>query len=124
MNNEREVDQATDLIGGAQKVREYFGQWPSFHDAEILDLHLDRANSSWLRVYTAIDGFHPEQRTGTVIFRFKEVIDLELYDFSCQNVVSSIVFKKTAKGFKVSCVPCFGLGGWLEVSDISVELVV
>lgn len=122
MDEDRQIENAVELIHGFEAVRDFFGRWPSFHDAEIVELHLDRKGPSWLRVYTAIDGFHPEQKSGTVVFRFNEVLDLELYDFSIQNVVSSINFVRTQSGMKISLGACYGLAGWLEVSGASVEL--
>ena len=122
MSNNPEASNSFELIEGNEVIRRYFGRWPSFHDAEIVEIHLHREEPSWLRVNTAIDGFHPEQKTGIVVFHFAEVLDLELYDFSNQNVVSSIDFKKTERGIKILLGPCYGLQGWLEVSSISAEL--
>ena len=39
-------------IEGAAELEEWFGYWPSFHDAEIVSLHLNRRGSSSLRVHT------------------------------------------------------------------------
>jgi len=39
-------------IPGASDLFAWFGFWPSFHDGEVLSLHLDRAGSSQLRVHT------------------------------------------------------------------------
>ena len=122
MSEGPEVTNSFTLIEGNEAIRRYFGRWPTFHDAEIIEMHLHRGELSWLRVDTAIDGFHPEQKTGIVVFRFSGVLDLELNDFSNQNVVSSIDFEKTVKGIKVLLGPCYGLQGWLEVSGVSVEL--
>ncbi len=32
------------LIAGSEKLTKIFGHWPSFHDAEVLDLHFARGN--------------------------------------------------------------------------------
>lgn len=123
MSEEPGVSNAVELIEGSQAIRDYFGRWPSFHDAEIVEIHLNREEPSWLKIYTAIDGFHPEQKVGTIVFHFKEILNLDLGDFSPQNVVSSIDFEKTERGLKASLWPCYGLSGWLEVTEMSVELV-
>ena len=39
-------------IHGAAELHDWFGYWPNFHDAEIINLHLNRTGSSSLRVHT------------------------------------------------------------------------
>lgn len=39
-------------IPGAMQLDSWFGCWPSFHDAEIISLHLNRNGNSFLRVHT------------------------------------------------------------------------
>lgn len=39
-------------LPGAEKVISWFGEWPSFHDAEVLELHMDRRGQSWVKVHT------------------------------------------------------------------------
>jgi hypothetical protein len=36
---------------GTDKIIQWFGQWPSFHDAEILELHLNRTGESWIKIH-------------------------------------------------------------------------
>ncbi len=36
----------THKIAGAERVLDIFGAWPSFHDAEVLSLRLDRSGLS------------------------------------------------------------------------------
>ena len=37
---------------GANKVIEWFGKWPSFHDAEIIELRLVRYGTCRLKIHT------------------------------------------------------------------------
>src|SRR5712692_434714 len=39
-------------IDGARELHDWFGYWPSFHDAEIIRLHLNRRGSSSLVIHT------------------------------------------------------------------------
>jgi len=39
-------------IPGALGLSEWFGYWPSFHDAEVLSLDLHRAGPSTLKIHT------------------------------------------------------------------------
>ena len=40
--NEAAMSEIASLIVGSEKLTSIFGRWPSFHDAEIHDLHLQR----------------------------------------------------------------------------------
>lgn len=46
------LDPELDSIDGAQELYDRFGYWPSFHDAEIISLHLSRASPSSLIIHT------------------------------------------------------------------------
>ena len=39
-------------IAGAQELHDWFGYWPSFHDSEIVSLHLNRTNPSALKIHS------------------------------------------------------------------------
>ncbi len=68
-------------IPGTETIVNWFGEWPSFHDAEVISLfYLVRAiDPSNLSLFP--------QKPATVQFIFEEVSDLELCDFSSQNVI-------------------------------------
>jgi hypothetical protein len=91
------VDLSTSIYdtvpGGADLVR-WFGQVPTFHDAEILDLNLRRRGQSILRVHGWIgtslmgnDGYLEPDKHAIVTFAIEDVMDLQLDGFSVQNVV-------------------------------------
>jgi hypothetical protein len=50
------------------------------------------------------------------------VTDLELADFSSQNVIGDLELTKTAAGFRLTLTPCYGLAGYIEAKRMSVEL--
>ena len=69
-------------IPGFAAVVKWFGHWPSFHDAEILELHFDRANQSWIKIHMWLMSEEPGKlklrKHAIVTFTLEQVIDLEL----------------------------------------------
>ena len=116
-------------IPGAAAVSTWFGEWPSFHDAEILHLHLNRAGTSQLSVHAwkvspevdAQGQFHREKHA-VVTFELKDISDLELFDFSQQNVLASLDVVHDASGFHVLLSPSYGIGGRIDAGHVSVSL--
>ncbi len=110
-------------IPGSDKVREWFGYWPDFHDAEIVSLHLCRSGDSVLRVYP----YAPE-KPATVEFFLSEMVGLELWDFSSQNVIGSLDIEWAKREDSDTVVrlrmhPCYGLAGYLEAKEIRVSVM-
>jgi hypothetical protein len=103
-------------IPGAEEIISWYGEWPSFHDAEILELHLERAGRCWIKIYNV---WH---RYGVVTFSMDEVTDLELADFSHQNVIGGLELTETPAGFRMTMTPCYGMAGYIEARRMSVEL--
>jgi len=99
------------LIEGAEKVTSIFGFWPSFHDAEIVELHLWRGDSLTERshprfpVVTAkihlweitneIDakGYYVLRNHTLATLRFHDALHLEIKGFSNQNVIFGLSIK-------------------------------
>lgn len=111
------------LPAGAEKVIEWFGRWPSFHDAEIVSLQLSRSASSLLRVYP----YFPE-KPATVHFILENVTDIDLTGFSSQNVIFGLSLEASASErgdavYRLVLSPCFGIGGRMEAKSVRVELV-
>ena len=123
------MDEFLRNIAGAQKLFDWFGYWPSFHDAEILSLALNRSGVSDMRILTwemtnEIDekGFYVLQKHTIVRFIFEEIIDLELSGFSDQNVIFGLSLRPIAEGTRIALDPCCGLAGNISARNISVEL--
>ena len=120
-------------VSRAELLVEPFGYWPSFHDAEVHRVELDRGDGA--RAPNAIADNHVFETDGTVDergyfrnktsvrvrLRFAAVDDLELYGLGCQNVISELVLAPTLEGrIRVSLAPCFGLSGTLTCASIEV----
>ena len=115
--------QILQAIAGAEALRQWFGSWPSFHDAEVISLSLARKGSSVLRIYP----YYPD-RCAIVDFIFEDVTDIELHDFSSQNVIMSLSIERAIDQngdpvYRLSLSPCYGLAGRIDAKSIRVELI-
>lgn len=107
---------------GVEAVKEWFGGWPSFHDAEIISLTLARKGASVLRVYPYSAG-----KPATVDFVFEAVTDIELNDFSPQNVINGLYVEKAidqnnASVYRIVLAPCYGLAGRIDATSVHLKL--
>ena len=116
-------------IEGADEVVKWFGHWPSFHDAEILELHLDRACRSWIKIHAWLmtneideNNYYKRDKHAVVKFAFERVFKLELTGFSIQNVISELSLEKGVRGLRLCLSRCYGLSGFIEADRMSVSL--
>jgi len=116
-------------IHGASELYDWFGYWPSFHDAEIISLHLNRGGNSSLRVHTwemtkEVDekGYYVLARHVVVEFILEAVSDLSLNGFNHQNVVFGLEVEKIDSGFRLRLDDCYGLTGSIEAERLSLSL--
>ncbi len=120
-------EDAKNLLG-ADRLIAWFGRWPSFHDAEILSVELNRFGPSRVRIHTwarspEIDaqGFYKTDKHCTIAFLLEGVIGLEVSEFNSQNVISSLEITKQDGDYRLTFSPCFGLSGYLIARSIRVE---
>jgi hypothetical protein len=127
--------------GGVELVR-WFGHVPSFHDAEILSLHLRRKGQSVLRLHgwtntgtVGQDGHYVLDRHAIVTFTLNEVMDLQLDGFSIQNVIGGLVLRRAPDrperrgclaldplphDIEIELEPCYGLDGLIRARSVSI----
>ena len=103
-------------------MKQWFGDWPCFHDAEVISLLLARAGESVLRVYP-----HYPQKPATVEFVLRDISDVELDDFSGQNVISSLAIEKATGQYgedvyRLTLGPCYGIAGRIDAKSVRVRL--
>jgi hypothetical protein len=92
-------------IDGAEQLVAVFGYWPSFHDAEVLWLRLDRRSAgegSYGPTLEALihafemtpevgpDGYYVLRHHVLVHLQFREVVELRLDGFNHQNALSGL----------------------------------
>jgi hypothetical protein len=121
---------AITLVTGSQCLFAWFGYWPTFHDAELLRLDLNRAGGSTLSVLTweiSADkdpsGKYILQKHVVANFSFDEIYDSNLVGFSNQNVIGSLDVAVTERGLRMIISQIYGLAGMIEARRISVELL-
>jgi hypothetical protein len=116
------MDERPDILG-ADKVLATLGQWPSFHDAEIVRLHLERDGVSTISIQlVGPDGRCESGRVMT--FTMEQIADLSIdgEDINRQNVISCLVVEKTKLGTRLHFGPCYGLSGQITAERVSVEV--
>jgi hypothetical protein len=125
------VELLKELPGGARLVEWFGGRVPSFHDAEIVSLSLDRDGGRCvLNVHTFSTnpevnekGFYKTKDHVVVSFRFAGVTNLELQDFNEQNVIYGLSVCRTAGGeLRLEMEACYGLFGFIEGRQLEIEL--
>jgi hypothetical protein len=91
----------TDLVVNFQALTAIFGYWPSFHDAEVLTMHLDRAGDDRpsldvrVHVFEMTDqvderGFYVLRKHTLVTLRFADILLSNLRWFNHQNSLSGL----------------------------------
>jgi hypothetical protein len=116
-------------IDGAEELHDWFGRWPSFHDSEIVGLHLNRVGPSSLVIHTWETTDKLDERNYYILtkhvvveFVLTDVSELELNGFSNQNVLFGLAIEKKDAGFRLSLDPCYGLAGTIEAKTIRIRL--
>jgi hypothetical protein len=94
-------------IAGAEQLVAVFGYWPSFHDAEVLWLWLDRRAhgdgcygptlEALVRAFemtseVGADGYYVLRHHVLVHLRFLDVVELRLDGFNYQNALMGLTF--------------------------------
>jgi Immunity protein 50 len=123
LNHDSSMDRSViSELAGADAVTQWFGDWPSFHDAEVISIFLARKGQSVLRVYP----YHPS-KPATVDFILEDVTDVELDDFSSQNVIDSLEVEistdQNGDGvYRILLAPCYGVTGRIDAKSLRVKL--
>ncbi len=127
-------------IAGATKLTEIFGYWPSFHDAEVHLLTLERPDEEhfplptlklvfevWELTNEVNSRGHLVSRKRTrVTLKFTDADKIDLTGFNHQNAIFwlRVEFKSpeghSDEGFIVTLEPVFGLSGQFECRGIEV----
>jgi hypothetical protein len=116
-------------VPGLDELIAWFGYFPTFHDAEVTSILLDRLGSSRIIVHTwamtgQVDdkGRYILRKHVMVSFVLDGIIDLNLEGFKYQNVLNSITLDGTAEGYELVLEGNYGTGGKIEAASIRIEL--
>ena len=99
-------------------LEQHFGCWPSFHDAELLEIHLARKGQSHLVVRLAENPNYKNRPD--LKFILNNASDLELEDFSSQNILFDMHFEESEGRWKLLLSPSYGIGGYVVAADITI----
>lgn len=98
-------------ILNSEAVTEIFDHWPSFHDAEVVSIRLDRGSATGpegeavkptleadiyvfeMTDHVEPDGFYESRKHTLVTFAFRGIEELELKEFNHQNVLFELGFQ-------------------------------
>jgi hypothetical protein len=115
-------------LPGATALIERFGLWPSFHDAEVVSLRLNRSGASTLTVHLFRMTSQLNERGHyvcdlhtLVTFSFGEILGMNLMHFNNQNVLSGLAIEKIEDGFQLTLHPCYGLAGTIQTKATSIS---
>ena len=131
-------------VPGGQELLDWFGCVPSFHDAEILSLHLNRRGLSILRLHGWIttnrkgaQGHSILEKHAVVTFTFNGVMDLQLDGFSIQNVIGGLTLRRAPErpdrrnclaldplpeDIEIELEPCYGIDGLIRARSVSITV--
>jgi hypothetical protein len=117
-------------MAGVSDVMDWFGEWPSFHDAEVTRIHINRSGPSYMDVHAfrmtsevTPTGHYRCDKHAVVTFEFEDIAEMELYDFNFQNVISGLTFVRTEESLlKVTLHACYGAHGFVMAKKISMSL--
>jgi hypothetical protein len=99
-------------VPGAADLVAQFGSWPTFHDAEVRSVHLNREGPSRIRVGT---------KQVVVTFVLGGVLELALDGFNGRNALSALTLTKNSKGYTLELWPAHGISGTITVRSVRVE---
>jgi hypothetical protein len=131
-------------IPGGPDLLDWFGGVPSFHDAEVLGLTLDRAGPSRLTIHGWVmtervdeKGYFILDRHAVVTYVLNDISDLRLDGFTRQNVIDGLRLRRTQlpsgttdlgaihrseEVFELTLADCYGLSGTIWAQDVRVEI--
>lgn len=127
-------------IEGSHLVTDVFGRWPSFHDAEVLRLRLDREGQAgpWLEadihafeMTSDIDerGDYVRDKQHVVTLHFDGLVALDLRSFNQQNVIFTLGIEATTSNedpavrWHVDVGSSFGMVGQFDCASVRVVAV-
>jgi hypothetical protein len=126
----------TPEIPGAQDVVAWFGSWPTFHDAEVLSISLDRVSGCRASVHTfertaEVDssGHYVLAKHTVVTFCMEGfptddsgISNIRIEFFNHQNVLSRASVNRRRAGYELVLEGCHGVDGSIVCERMSVSL--
>jgi len=122
---------AEDIVIDSAKVTARFGDWPHFHDMEVVSIFLDRRAPTGPIVeftvfawsYTgrlAPEGHFEQQLHSLILFRCDRVAANNLEGFNHQNVLDGLNFAADGDSVRISFPSIYGVGGFIDCARVRV----
>lgn len=115
-------------IPGAKALSDWFGVWPGFHDAEVLECSLKSEGSSLLSLRTwligkTVDekGFLLREKPVKVDFHLRKLQEVNLFDFHLPGVIFGLHVSIEEGKYRIQLDPCYGLAGNLLVEELEIK---
>jgi Immunity protein 50 len=116
-------------IPGAVEVIAWFNRWPTFHDAEVLSISLNRLEGCRVAIHAFemtsdidSDGHYIFTRHAIVTFSLEGFLHTRIEFFNDQNVLSSASVDKTPDGYELLLERCHGVDASIACQRMSVTL--
>lgn len=133
--------EAAPTVERADLLTGIFGSWPSFHDAEVVRLSLDRRGADGpileaqihvFRMTSKVDSrdFYVLQNHTLATLRFTKVTIRAFEDFNHQNVLFALDIARRdpgaieGLGFEVRMQSSYGLQAWFSCERVIVDAAV
>ena len=128
-----------DRIENSESVTSLFGYWPSFHDAEVLQISISRSSehdggpslSADVHVFEMTqqvdsDGYYVNHKHSVVTLLFQGLDELSLDGFNHQNALSDLSIAETEPGgmLRVNFDSAYGLDSEFTCRTMKVVSVV
>jgi hypothetical protein len=123
--------QAADIVIASDKVISHYGEWPEFHDMEVVSLLLDRRGpigpSAEFTIFAwsytgrlAPEGHYEQQMHALIRFRCEYVTASNLEGFNNQNVLDGLHFTAGDQSVRVIFPSTYGIGGFIDCARVQV----
>jgi hypothetical protein len=119
-------------VSNAGMVIDRFGQWPTFHDSEVISIQLNRAGPFLILELYAFQTTSEKDLRGNfrrknecqIVFLFDDIEELSLAAFNHQNVLAGLHLSRRNNLIEVSMDSLFGIEGHFVCKRMEVVSVV
>ena len=120
-----------DIVGeipGAAALRDWFGRFPRFHDAQA-ELQINGNGTGWLKAYgfhmtdkVNDRGYYVHEKHFVATFFFDEMTKVALSDFlPGRAILASVEIRKAGTEFEIAIDTSYGLAGSIFARRIRLE---
>lgn len=113
----------TNIVKNSEILVEYFGYFPTFHDAEVVTVKMDRQGPNIEIILKDINTKN-QSCFCLITLEFKNIVDVNLRDFNHQNVLSSIKFQKEKNCIHSLINTNFGLYGFIRSKNVIISSLI